>query len=141
MTYADTSVLIAWFDPSDPFSKAVNSWRQEHTTDFFWNPILRTELRHNLRGISGKYGAIAWHAYRGAETSARLRMHPRRLSDLLGWADDLSVKFSHQTRAGTWDCVHVAAALRLNAEAFITCDAAQAELAHLAKLPSVHLFR
>ena len=138
--YADTSALVAWFFPADPFAEAVTQWCRERGPDFCWNPFLRAELRHNLRRLSGPYAAIAWHAYRASETSGRLRIGVQRMIEFLDSGDELSTRHADETSAGTWDCVHVAAALRCRADVFITCDAAQAELAKLAKLAEVHLF-
>jgi len=139
--YADTSALIAWFHPSDNFTQAVTDWCRERSPDFIWNPLLRIELRHNLRRLSGKYAATAWHAYRAGETSRKLRLEVHRLSDLLERGDELSARHAQSCRAGTWDFVHVAAAQQVRAEMFITCDAAQADLARVAGLPRVHLFK
>jgi predicted nucleic acid-binding protein len=139
--YADTSVLVAWFHPADQFAESVTAWCRSHAPEFCWNALLRTELRHNLRRIAGEYGAIAWHAYRSSESSNRLRIGSHRPGDLLEWGDELSARFASSNQAGTWDFVHVAAAQHARAEAFITCDTAQANLAHLADLPLVHLFK
>ena len=139
--YADTSVLIAWFYPSDEFAASVTDWCRDRVSEFCWNPLLRVELRHNLRRLSGKYASVAWHAYRASETSNRLRLGLHRLPDLLEWGDELSARQASKTAAGTWDCVHVAAAQHARAQIFATCDVAQAELAQLAGLPKVHLFR
>jgi predicted nucleic acid-binding protein len=139
--YADTSALIAWFHPTDEFAPAVTAWCRERAPDFYWNSLLRIELRHNLRRLSGKYAAAAWHAYRTAETSHRLKLGTHRLPELLEWGDELSARHALETTAGTWDFVHVAAAQHVRAEIFITCDAAQAELARRAGLPLVQLFK
>ena len=139
--YADTSVLIAWFHPADEFAPSVAAWCRSHSPEFCWNPLLRTELRHNLRRLSGEYAATAWHAYRTSESSNRLCMGVHRLNDLLEWGDELSARFASHNAAGTWDFVHVAAAQHARAQTFITCDVAQAELARLAVLPAVHLFK
>ena len=139
--YADTPALIAWFHPADVFARPVTDWCRERTPEFIWNALLRIELRHNLRRLSGKYAAPAWHAYRASETSRRLRLETHRLSELLEQGDELSARHAQTFPAGTWDFVHVAAAQRVRAEAFITCDAAQAELARVAGLPQVHLFK
>jgi predicted nucleic acid-binding protein len=138
--YADTSALIAWFHPADQFAKAVTDWCRERSPEFSWNLLLRTELRHNLRRLSGKYAAPAWHAYRASETSRKLRLETHRLPDLLERGDELSARHAQSSRAGTWDFVHVAAAQHVRAEIFITRDAAQADLARVAGLPNVHLF-
>ena len=137
--YADTSALVAWFHPADCFAAAVTQWCREKSPEFFWNPFLRTELRHHLRRLSGSYAAIAWHGYRSSETSGRLRLNPHRISEMLEWGDEISVRFGANLPVGAWDCLHVSIAQQLRAEVFLTCDAAQAALARLASLPKVHL--
>jgi len=138
--YADTSALIAWFHPADEFAPVVTAWCRSRGPEFCWNHFLRVELRHNLRRLSGEYAAIAWHAYRASESSLRLRLASHRLAELLEWGDELSGRHAQATTAGTWDFVHVAAAQHERAEVFVTCDAAQAELASLAGLSHVQLF-
>jgi predicted nucleic acid-binding protein len=139
--YADTSALVAWFNPADEFAQAVTSWCRERAPEFCWNPLLRIELRHNLRRLSGQYAAIAWQAYRASETSQRLKPGIQRLSDLLEWGDELSARHASNPAAGTWDFVHVATAQHVRTEVFITCDAAQAELARVAGLTRIRLFK
>jgi predicted nucleic acid-binding protein len=139
-TYADTSALIAWFHPADQFASAMTDWCRERSPEFCWNALLRMELRHNLRRLSGKYAAAAWHAYRASESTRKLRLATDPLSDLLERADELSARHAQESHAGTWDFVHVAAAQQSRAEIFVTCDVAQAELARVAGLPKVHLF-
>ena len=139
--YADTSALIAWFHPADEFAPVMTNWCRDRSPDFCWNPLLRVELRHNLRRLADTYAATAWHAYRASETSQRLKLASHRLPDLLEWGDELSARHAQAASAGTWDFVHVAAAQHARAEVFITCDVAQAELARLAGLPGVHLFK
>jgi predicted nucleic acid-binding protein len=132
--YADTSALVAWFNPADEFASAVTAWCRERSPEFCWNPLLRAELRHNLRRLSGRYAAVAWHAYRASETSQRLRLGVHRLGDLLEWGDELSARHAANCAAGTWDFIHVAAAQHARSEVFITCDAAQAALARVVGL-------
>ncbi len=138
--YADTSALIAWFHPADEFATAVTSWCHRRSPEFCWNFLLRTELRHNLRRLKGKYSATAWQAYRASESTGRLRLGTHRLPDMFEWGDELSARHAENVNAGTWDFVHVAAAQRAGAEAFITCDSAQAELAQIVGLPKIQLF-
>ena len=139
--YADTSVLVAWFHPADQFAQPVTEWCRQRVVEFCWNPFLRAEVRQNLRRLSGRYAGIAWQAYRASESSQRLQMGLERLAELLERGDELSARYAAQTTAGTWDCVHVAAAQHSRAQIFATCDAAQAELARLAKLRNVQVFR
>ena len=139
--YADTSALIAWFHPADPFAETVTTWCRDKEPDFIWNVFIRAELRHNLRRLPGNYAAIAWHAYRSSETSKRLRLTTHSLGEMLQWGDEISARHAASFAVGTWDCVHVGIAQHLRAEVFITCDAAQAELAKQCHLPDVHLFK
>ena len=139
--YADSSVLIAWFHPADEFAQVVTDWCRERSPEFSWNLLLRIELRHNLRRLSGKYAAAAWQAYRASETTRKLKLENHQLSDLLERGDELSARHAHSIQAGTWDFVHVAAAQQVRAEMFITCDAAQSELARVVGLPRVQLFK
>lgn len=129
ITYADSSVLIAWFHAADEFAQQVTEWARDHSTDFVWNPILRNEVRHNLRKLNSPYARTAWNALRAAEQSRRLAFGREKLSDLLEAADELSAEKAHAIPAGTWDFFHVAAALRVHAACFATCDQLQAELA------------
>jgi predicted nucleic acid-binding protein len=138
--YADTSALVAWFNPADEFAPEVTAWCRSRAPEFAWNLLLRIELRHNLRRLSGDYAAVAWHAYRASETSLRLKLGLERLAELLEWGDELSARHVNVSKAGTWDFVHVATAQHVRTEIFITCDVAQAELARYAGLP-VHLFK
>ena len=139
--YADTSALVAWFHPADEFAPAVSAWCRERSPEFSWNLLLRMELRHNLRRLSGKYAPAAWHAYRASETSQKLSLERHRLPEILEWGDELSARHAQCSPAGTWDFVHVAAAQHVRPEVFLTCDVAQAELARLAGLAQVHVFK
>lgn len=138
--YADSSALIAWFHPQDQFAEEVTRWCRERSPEFMWNPFLRGELRHHLRRLTGDYAGAAWHAYRAAETSNRLRLDMHRPSEMLEWGDELAARHSAGIAVGFWDCVHVAIAEQLRVDVFVTCDAAQADLARKCRLAQVHLF-
>src|SRR5712671_2819069 len=128
ITYADSSVLLAWFHPDDEFARPVTEWMRNNMTDLLWNPILRLEVRHNLRSLRSAYARTAWNALRAAEKS-RLRFGREHIRDLLDDADELSAKHGAIIPAGTWDFFHIAAAIAQRAEAFVTCDKLQADLA------------
>ena len=127
--YADSSLLVAWFHPADQFAVAVTEWTRGHVTEFVWNPILRAEVRHNLRKLKSRYARTAWNAYRASEKMRRLILGRQSVTDLLSAGDDLSAEKAQQISAGTWDFVHVAAFLESNAHYFATLDKLQAELA------------
>ena len=138
--YADTSALLAWFYPADPFAEDVTTWCRAKEPEFCWNVFLRAELRHNLRRLTGKYAAVAWHGYRASETGKRLRLDLHSAGEFLAWADEISARCAASAHAGTWDCLHVAAAQQSRVDIFATCDVAQADLARAAGLKKVHLF-
>ncbi len=129
IVYADASVLIALFHPADTFSKNVNRWFERNEINFVWNPILRNEVRHNLRKLKSTYARTAWNAFRAAEKTGRLAIGRDRLNILLEDADDLSAQKAGSVPAGTWDFFHVAAGLHAKAACFATCDEVQASLA------------
>jgi len=141
ITYADTSVLLAWFHADDQFALPVTRWVQENVTEFVWNPILRAELRHNIRKLTTGYARTAWNAMKAAEKGSRLILGRDRLSDLLERADELSAANALLCKAGTWDFVHVAAAVHVRAQCFATCDSLQAELTRAVQIPRVKLFK
>ena len=60
ITYADSSVLVAWFHPDDEFALPVTQWVRENVTDFLWNPLLQLEVRHNLRKLRTSYARAAF---------------------------------------------------------------------------------
>jgi predicted nucleic acid-binding protein len=139
--YADTSVLLAWFYPADTFAPTVTQWLRVNGPDLSWNIFLRAELRHNLRKLTDEYGAVAWQAYRASEAARKLALERERAHEILEWADEMSARHAAKTKCGTWDCVHVAAALHTNPDMFATCDSAQAELARLAGIRKIKLFK
>ena len=119
----------------------MTHWVKDNVTDFVWNPVLRAEVRHNLRKLRSSYARTAWNALRSSEKSGHLSYGREKLQDLLEHADDLSAEKALAVPAGTWDFFHVAAALRVRAQVFATCDKLQAELARAVNIPVVKLFK
>src|SRR5258706_13980676 len=107
--YADTSVLVAWFHADDEFALPVTDWVRENVSEFLWNPILRAELRHNLRKLRSSYSRSAWNALRASEKRGYLRYGREKLMDTLELTDELSAEKTQLFAAGTWDFFHVAA--------------------------------
>lgn len=132
--YCDTSVLVAWFHPSDDFALPVTEWVRENSAEFAWNAVLRAETRHNLRKLKTRYARTAWNAFRAAEQSGKLFLRKNLTASLLDDLDDLSARLAQTVDAGTWDFFHVAAAARIGCDFFATCDQAQAEVAKRAGL-------
>jgi len=134
LAYADSSVLFAYLHPRDTLTHAVDAAVKAHSPDFVYWPWLRFELRHNLRlARVDRYGEIAWHALRAAESHAnRLRWHSELSAEgILDAAEELSAKQAKHHDCGSGDFLHVAAARRLHGEIdeFWTGDHQQAALA------------
>ena len=133
LIYADTSVLFAYFYPRDVFSTAVTEVARAAAVDFVYWPMLRLELRHNLRLWNvDRDGATAWAALRaGEKTAARLRWQNLSADDLIDAADELSAE--KKPACGTADILHIVAARRMlrlsELDEFWTCDETQAALA------------
>jgi len=143
LVYADTSALFAYFYPLDEFSRQVDEAVKAQSVDFVYWPLVRFELRHNLRRLkTDKYGVIAWRALRaGEQTAWRLRWHGELTADrILDSAEELSAEQATQVHCGSSDVLHVAAARRVHLlsglEEFWTCDGTQAELARKIGLPT-----
>jgi len=144
LIYADTSALFAYFHPQDEFSAAVDEAVKKYAPDFCYWPLLRFELRHNLRLANvDTDGAAAWNALRAAEkTTARLRWQGELSADrLIDAADELSAEI--KPNCGSADILHVVAARRIkllsSLDEFWTCDGKQAALAKKCGL-AVRLF-
>jgi predicted nucleic acid-binding protein len=140
LVYADTSVLFAFFHPGDEFSTIVDKAVRSAAPDFVYWPMLRLELRHNLRLSNvDDDGATAWAALRaGEKTAARLRWQNLSADDLVEAADELSAE--KKPACSSMDILHVVAARRVmrvnELDAFWTCDGAQSGLAKSVGLPT-----
>ena len=134
--YADTSYLLAFFDPHAAQSSSVNAYAARTSVDYHWNVILRAELRHCLRRIPVVADrATAWQAYRATEKwRTRLVHQPVSLQNFIDLAEARSLEDNGASGAGTWDLVHVGLALLARAEIFLTCDQAQSVAARRAGL-------
>ena len=134
--YADTSYLLAYFNPHAAHSPSVQAFLTRTPVDYHWNVILRAELRHNLRRIATPANrATAWQAYRAAEKwRTRLVHQPVSLQHFIDLAETRSLEEAGASGAGTWDLVHVGLALLARAEIFLTCDKAQSVAAQRAGL-------
>jgi predicted nucleic acid-binding protein len=140
IAYADSSYLVAYFDPKSAQSAAVHRFAREKNWDYFWNPLLRAEVRHNLRRIPVEsQRTTAWNAYRAVEKwGVRLVPQVFRLETILDRTDALSAADKGQSAAGTWDFAHLAAAEAADAGRFLTCDEAQAKAAKQAGLSVIY---
>jgi len=139
IAYADSSYLVAYFDPKGSQSPSVHRFAREKGWDYFWNPVLRAEVRHNLRHIPEPSRATAWKAYRAVEKwGVRLVPQKFRFEEMLERADALSAEDNARSTAGTWDLFHIAAALNARATRVLTCDKARVDAAKRAGLEAIY---
>lgn len=134
--YADTSVLFALCHPADPFFTVVNRRDRRHRPVLFYPPWLRFEVRHSLTVHRiDEPGEAAWRALLASERSFA-GVHENWLG-VIQLAGELSARHSRDIVCGGMDVLHIASAVKLEAEEFWTCDEGQAGFAKLAGLKVV----
>jgi predicted nucleic acid-binding protein len=134
--YADTSVLFALCHPADPFFAVVNKRDSRHHPQLFYPPWLRFEVRHSLTvHRKSEEGEAAWRALLAAERSF-VGVRENWLS-VIQLAGELSAQHGRKILCGGMDVLHVASAVKLEAEEFWTCDEDQAEFARATGLKVV----
>lgn len=134
--YADTSYLLAYFNPHAVHSPSVQAFFTRTPVDYHWNVILRAELRHSIRRIPTPASrATAWQAYRATEKWRTRFVHQSvSLQNFIDLAEAASLADDGASGAGTWDLIHIGLALLARAELFLTCDHAQSVAAKAAGL-------
>lgn len=142
--YADSSVLVSLFH-ADTLSPKVWRWFERADPVCHYTALHRLEVRNQLRRLrraSGPWGEAAWGALRASEgVNGRLRAATVNLAATLAQADLLSERHAPTLKLafGAMDAWHVAAAVALGPELFLTGDKGQAALAERAGL-KVKLF-
>lgn len=136
--FADTSALVGLLSPGDAFFAPVNDRVSDSGLAFFYPPMIRFELRHNLQRVKvDSNGEAAWRALRASEKGGLLRGVSVDLLATLRAGEQLSEQHPEARAVGSADVLHVATARELGAAEFWTCDEAQAALARAAGLVAV----
>jgi len=131
--YADTSILFGLCYPDDPFFKAVNKRWEKSPPLVLYPAWLRFEVRHALTTARNeRYGEAAWRALLASERHF-VGVRENWLT-VLQQAEELSLRHGRSIFCGSVDVLHVASAMRLDADEFWTGDQAQADLAKAAGL-------
>lgn len=145
MIYCDTSFLLPLYLPGDNWHAKAVRYHERHleSSPFCFNPWQRWEFRHNLRLSLRETTAIDRVLRRVQEDSdsGKLRHHPFTWPDIFNRADQLSSEHSEQIQKGTVDYWHVAFALSISAEKFMSFDLEQIKLARVAGLDAPDLVR
>lgn len=142
--YADTSFVVALLVPAAGTGEAVDAYRRLRKPPLFFTRFHEAEVMNALRlrvFLEGQGGKPLQRAAARRERSAALsRMkHYHTLGVLrraaveweavLDRVIELSEKHTERLGTRTLDVIHVAAALLLESEVFLTGDARQARLA------------
>jgi predicted nucleic acid-binding protein len=142
--YADTSFVVALLGPGAGTGQAVDAYRRLRKPPLFFTRFHEGEVMNALRlraFLEGREGTAAQHSAVRREISVALsrlgRYHTlgllRRVSVEWDAVLDRMLELSetHTERVGcrTLDIIHVAAALLLGSEVFLTGDGRQARVA------------
>lgn len=143
MLYVDTSAVVKLYVNED-YSLETSDWLRENDEAIPWtafhaleftNAIHLKEFRSEItadesRLIKARFGE---HEERGVYYRPELDW-----ADTFGLALDLSTKHTIKTGSRSLDILHVAAALLLGADRFLTFDERQSGLAALERMKTVH---
>jgi len=143
--YADTSWWVALKNQGDRFHRQALQVLDREDLEIHWTPWQRLEVFNSFRQLEslGKTleGVSAKDLIRALEEEVRLGYWPHAEFDWTGVlriANELSFEHSRRLVIRGMDLMHVAIALELAANTFLTFDKEQAELARAAGVP---LFR
>lgn len=139
--YADTSWWVAFKNASDAqHGKAVGFFERAEDDTVVWTPWQRVEVYNAFRQLD-KAGSLPQQSanvfIRSLEHEVRLGYWPHVEFDWLDAvriANELSVDHSRDLLIRGMDLFHVAIALEIGAEKFLTFDGDQAALAKVARL-------
>jgi predicted nucleic acid-binding protein len=145
MIYCDTSFLLPLYLPDDLWQKKANAYHNRHLQGqpICFNPWQRWEFLHNLRQALANE-SDAEKVFRRLQqdiASGKLRHVNFAWTDIFDRAERLSSTHVRTIPAGTVDYWHVAFALEIQAERFMTFDAEQLKLARASGLDAPDLLR
>ncbi len=137
--YADTSFLVRAYTPHADSRKTL-SWLQKAREPLPFTSLHRHELRNAIRlrvfrgEISAEQRKLAFQELESDLTDNILVHMPVPWTDTFREAEDLAALHTEKLGVRSFDLLHVALALTLNATEFLTCDTRQASLAQVAGL-------
>ena len=145
MIYCDTSFLLPLYLPQDIWHKKANAYQNRYLQEepFCFNPWQRWEFRHNLRHLLPKE-TDAEKVFRRIQEdldTGKLRHVRFEWTEVFNKAERLSAAHARSIPAGTVDYWHVAFALHIQTEKFMTFDADQMKLARAGGLDAPDLLR
>jgi len=139
MHYPDTSFLVSLY-LNDQNGEKATAYAEQHGGPFFLTPLVQIEMSNAFRlwpfrkiMTSAKVKAVFQNVTDDIK-SGFLKEIPMAWTDVLIKAEQLSAHHTPKTGNRTLDILHVAAAIILGADTFLTFDNRQKALAKLAKL-------
>lgn len=146
MICADTSFLFSLY-ANDAHSRRAVAWLRRHDQPISITGFNEFELGNALRFaeyrqlLPKEWAANYWAQFQAAIAQQRLQRPVCNLSSVLAEAERLSSTYTVRQGHRSFDILHVAAALHLEATEFLTFDQNQLRLAraeglHVAEMPS-----
>jgi predicted nucleic acid-binding protein len=146
--YADTSFIVASRVPHDTFHREALAYYQSHHEDLWlWSPWHRVEVFNTIRQLTlhpeaGRSVTVseAKSLIRRLEADVRCDyfLHIEAdWRDVLRVAGEISIASAFAMACPATDLLHVAYAVELDADEFVSFDAAQLNLAKSAGLKAV----
>jgi predicted nucleic acid-binding protein len=146
VVYVDTSVIVKLYFREE-LSREASNWLKRNNqaiplTRFheleFTNAIQLKQFRSE---ITGDETLVITTRFREHENKGIFYRPQLDWSELFNYAVDLSKKHTAMIGARSLDILHIASALSIKAEKFLTVDGRQTEVAKLAGLTIVDIFR
>ncbi len=130
----DTSFLFSLYG-NDAHSPRAVSWVSQNTRALYLNSLTHFEFGNALRfsefrkSISPGSAARYWAGFEAAIAQGRLIVATSNLADVVDEAKRLSAIHTLTGGHRSFDLLHVASALKMNANQFLTFDGNQRKLA------------
>jgi predicted nucleic acid-binding protein len=134
VTCADTSFLLSLYGNDAHTPRAV-AWMKSQRVALTLSSLSEFELGNALRfaefrkGIAPGEAALFWAQFEADRASGRLRIQVCNLADVLDEAKRLSATHTLAGGHRSFDIIHVAMALIVKAQRFLTFDENQKKLA------------
>ena len=135
IAFADASFLVAAFAPDDEHNRAAWRWWKRRDSGIYVSRLVLFEAENNLRGLplNGRLNVSRARAAIEGMNRARLEgmivLRDSPSNRLIPQARRLSLHHTIKATYGAMDILHVATALDLGANQFLSFDARQRELA------------
>lgn len=134
VTTADTSFLFSLYGNDANTPRAV-TWMKSKCTALTLTSLAEYELGNALRfaefrgAIAPGEAALFWAQFEADKASGRIQIHLCNLADVIEEAKRLSATHTLSGGHRSFDILHVASALMMKAQRFLTFDENQKKLA------------